>query len=624
MNAQGPQPAIAPACEIQHERQALRLRIDAARHGEISPLPQGRLTALAELFQLNLLETDIVSELWANAFDSEIGGAATEARRELATVESIAALFHHPLRVHLNSESPLRLWRIVEERISADGPSTLTLDPAVLAWLENHDESDRMLVGRVFLLSPGLELAHWPVENVARKLREGLRTGQRWRVQLVGDDALAACWFAAALGRRLGIAAAHVPAGALPSLSDAAVRLHRQCFLSSNIPCIASEDAQLSQPEGVLPYPVQIVHGPRLLTPADTAARDLVVELPAPDANDRDRLWRFLWPQCVAWPRDDYTALVLCHEAGVSDIAAAAGAAPESAREAAQFLRDRIRGDLGALARHSDTEFRWSDLVLPEAVEVRLREIAFEARERARVWADPAAARLFPYGRGLVALFAGPPGTGKTMAAQVIADDIGLDLFSVDISAVVSKWVGETAQHIQQLLSSRTAQRSVLFFDECDALFAKRVEEVRDAQDRYVNLDTSHLMAALESYPGIVIMASNLKGNIDTAFLRRIRHVVDFPKPSAAAREQIWRRVVRALFEPGLADALELQLPRVARIEATGALIKNAALSALFASRRSQAAPDAQLLGQMLARELAKEGAGLSSRELQALLEPAS
>jgi len=260
-------------------------------------------------------------------------------------------------------------------------------------------------------------------------------------------------------------------------------------------------------------------------------------------------------------------------------------------------------------------------MVLPEEVRQRLLDIAFEAQERSRVWAQPEAARLFPYGRGLIALFAGPPGTGKTMAAQVIASELGLDLLSVDISAVVSKWVGETSQHLQQLLSSPAARRAVLFFDEADAFYGKRVDEVRDAQDRFANIDTSHLMTALEAYPGIVLMASNLKSNIDPAFLRRIRHVVDFTKPDAPARERLWRQTVAALCTPEQVDALSTALPRLARVEATGAAIKNSMLSSLFAARRAGTPPDLRLLGEMLARELAKEGAGLSPRDLDSLLE---
>jgi hypothetical protein len=604
------------------DRDAQRARTEGALAHQVTPMAPGRLQDLAALFRLDALETDIVCVLWASAFDSGLRAklAANEAYPDQITVRLVATLFSHPLRVHLRSESPLRLWRIVEEQALPDGRANLVLDPAVLAWLEGEDEVDRALAGRIYDLPGAPALPQWPLGRAERRLREGLRDGQRWRVQLFGDDALAARWFAAALGRRLGMTVFDVPAGSVQGEPDAAVRLHRQAFLSGTIPFLAQEDAYLAQPPGVLPYPVQIVHGPQPMAQPISGVHDLSLELPPPDAEARERLWRYLWPKCLAWRSDEFVDLVLCHEAGLSDIAAAAATAPENPKEAARALRERLRGDLGVLARRSEGQFDWDDLVLPEPVHRRLREIAFEARERARVWADPAAARLFPYGRGLVALFAGPPGTGKTIAAQVIAADLGLDLFAVDLSAVISKWVGETAQHIQQLLSSQTARRSVLFFDEADALFARRVEEVRDAQDRFVNMDTSHLMTALESYPGIVFLASNLKGSVDTAFLRRIRHVVDFPKPDLPAREQIWRKAVGALFTAEQAAALEVDLPRIARAEATGSLIKNAALSALFAARHAQSPPTVKLLGEMLARELAKEGAGLSSRDLDTLL----
>jgi hypothetical protein len=209
----------------------------------------------------------------------------------------------------------------------------------------------------------------------------------------------------------LGVTVFDVPAASLQGEPDAAVRLHRQAFLSGTIPCLAQEDAHLAQPPGVLPYPVQVLHGSQPNTQPIAGIHELSLELPPPDAEVRERLWRYLWPKCLAWRRDEFADLVLCHEASLSDIAAAAATAPEHPKEAARALRERLRSDLGVLARRSESQFEWGDLVLPDPVHRRLKEIAFEARDRARVWADSAAARLFPYGRGLVALFAGPPGT---------------------------------------------------------------------------------------------------------------------------------------------------------------------------------------------------------------------
>ena len=496
-------------------------------------------------------------------------------------------------------------------------------DPSLLCWLDGEAELDRLLAGHVQVLQPGLELPSWPLAQAAARLREGLQLGQRWRVHLATGDALAARWFAAGVCARLGLPGLAVQAGgfAADAREEAAVRLHRQAYLDDCVPVVAAVDALLSRPHAVLPYPLQFVHGEGALPEAAAGVQEAEWVLPAPQGAEREQLWRHACPAAVAWPGAELADLALCHEAGVAEIAAAAALQPADAAQAAHGLRTLRRGDLAPFARRIDAGFGWDDLVLPPETDRRLQDIAFEARERGRVWAAPEAARLFPYGRGLIALFAGPPGTGKTMAAQVIAADLGLDLLAVDISAVVSKWVGETAQHLQQLLASPAARRSVLFFDEADALYGKRVDEVRDAQDRYANLDTSHLMTALEAYPGIVLMASNLKANIDAAFLRRIRHVVEFPKPDAGSRERLWQRAVAALYPPDQAAALAPLLPRIARIEATGAVIKNAALSSLFAARRARQAPDLRLLGEMLARELAKEGAGLSARELEQWLE---
>ncbi len=616
-----PPAAAVPATE----RAACRARIVAAlqMQPDSPPVGGGRLADLAQRFSLTALECDTLALLWVGAFDPELRAQA--ASRETCvgqiTLRLISQLFGHAQRVRLSSESPLLAWGMVQEHALIDGSAALAIDPTIVAWLEGEHELDRALAGRVALLQGGVDHPAWDLTALAERLHEGLQRGMRWQLHLQTDDALAAQWCAAALGQRLGLPVLGVRQAALPPEGDAAMRLQRQCFLDGCIPCVTTDDAALHRPTGVLAYPLCIVHGSGATPPPGEGPTVLTWRLPPPDADHRLRLWHALCPEAQAWPAHELTDLALCHEASASDIGAAAASAPRSATEAALRLRERTRTDVGALARRIEGGFTWDDLVLPTATHTRLQEIAFEARERVRVWANPAAARLFPYGRGLVALFAGPPGTGKTTAAHVIANDLGLDLLSVDLSAVVSKWVGETAQHLQQLLSSRAAQRAVLFFDEADALYAKRVDDVRDAQDRFANLDTSHLMTALENHPGIVLLASNLKANIDAAFLRRIRHVVDFQKPDASARLRIWQQVLAGLFGPELPSTLSTSaLQRLATIEATGAVIKNAALSALFRARQAGEAPHLALLGDMLARELAKEGAGLSARDLHAAI----
>lgn len=608
-----------------HEREQHRERLVAALRGDVWPAPPGRLQLLRPRFGLSTFEADILALLWVCAYEAELRAQAVNRETYAAqlTVRLAAQLFGQPARVRLSSESPLLLWRMVQEHPLIDGNAALASDPGIIAWLDGEFELDRVLAGHVRLLERELELPSWQLGIVAQRLNVGLRHGQRWRVHVRGEDAVARRWFAAGLGRRLGLPVMAVNPGAFPpdALAEVSIHLHRQAFLDGCVPCFAAADTALSSPPGVVPYPLQLVLGGDGLPDSLPGVQDIEWTLPAPDATERELLWRHALPEVAAWPAAAVADLSLRHEAGAGDILGAAAAQPTDPTRAAQALRAHRRGDLAPFAKRIDATFGWDDLILPSDVRRSLEDLAFEARERSRVWADPRAARLFPYGRGLIAMFAGPPGTGKTMAAQVIAADLGLDLLAVDISAVISKWVGETAQHLQRVLSAPAARRAILFFDEADALYGKRVDEVRDAQDRYANIDTSHLMTALETYPGIVLLASNLKANIDSAFLRRIRHVVDFPKPDAAAREHLWQRALSALFPAEQAAGLAPALPRLAQIEATGAVIKSAALSALFAARRTGRAPDVRSLGETLARELAKEGTGLSARELGALLE---
>lgn len=607
-------------------REAERQRIIAAFEAEApSGTPAaGRLAQLADRFALEPLEADILGLLWIGAvypgLRADLLAQATNSAH--ITVLLAADLFGHAPRPRLSSGSQLLLWRLVQEHELADGGAALTIDATILAWLDGVHELDRVLAGNARLLDHEPEISDWPTDAIAAKLRGGLRDGRRSRVRVQTSDPVAARWFASALGRRIGLPVLDVQPGTLVGGVEAAVRLHRQAFLDGCVPLISIEDAYLARPPAVAPYPLQIVHGPgpTMSDDADAIQIDVVLETPGPD--ERERLWRRLWPPSATWAEGSLADLALCHESDVADIAAVAATCPKDSQTAASSLRERLRGETAPLVRRIEPVFRWDDIVLPKQTRAQLEEIAFEARERVRLWEEPGAARLFPYGRGLVALFAGPPGTGKTMAAQVIAADLGLDLLAVDLSAVVSKWVGETAQHLQLLLSSRTSQRSILFFDEADSLYAKRVEEIRDAQDRFVNHDSSHLMTALESYPGIVILATNLKDNIDSAFLRRVRHIVDFPKADAASREAIWHKAVSVLFPKNQSKRLLRELDRVARIEASGSHIKNAALSAAFATRRTGKAPTVRLLGEMLVREAAKEGAGISPRDLDALIGP--
>ena len=205
------------------------------------------------------------------------------------------------------------------------------------------------------------------------------------------------------------------------------------------------------------------------------------------------------------------------------------------------------------------------------------------------------------------------------MAAQVIAAQLGLDLFRIALSTVVSKYVGETSKNLYRIFARAEEMDAVLLFDEADALFGRRTE-IKDAHDRFANTDTNYLLQAIEGYRGIALLATNKKANVDPAFLRRIRYVLDFPKPDSTERRRLWRRLVSELAGDERARELGRELDTIAAsVEATGAQIKYAVLSALFLARRDGRPVEIAHLVRGLERELIKEGRGLTERDRERL-----
>lgn len=196
---------------------------------------------------------------------------------------------------------------------------------------------------------------------------------------------------------------------------------------------------------------------------------------------------------------------------------------------------------LNTLGRKIEPKYCWEDLVLPEGHMSQLHEIAEQVKHRHTVMGEWGFANKLSLGLGLTALFAGPSGTGKTMAAEVIGYELDLDMYKIDLSAVVSKYIGETEKNLNRLFNEAEHSNVILFFDEADALFGKR-SEVKDAHDRYANIEVGFLLQKMEEYEGITILSSNLRRNIDEAFVRRIQFIIDFPFPDATHREMIWRK----------------------------------------------------------------------------------
>lgn len=209
-------------------------------------------------------------------------------------------------------------------------------------------------------------------------------------------------------------------------------------------------------------------------------------------------------------------------------------------RDILNACRNQSNQRLRELAIKIEARYEWKDLILPENKLALLQQICDQIRQQYKVFNQWGFDKKLSYGKGQSALFSGPPGTGKTMAAQVIANEIQLDLYKVDLSTVISKYIGETEKNLSKIFKEAETSNAILFFDEADALFGKRTE-VNDAHDRYANIEVSYLLQKMEEFTGIVILASNFRVNMDDAFIRRIRFIVEFPFPDEASREAIWQ-----------------------------------------------------------------------------------
>jgi hypothetical protein len=274
-------------------------------------------------------------------------------------------------------------------------------------------------------------------------------------------------------------------------------------------------------------------------------------------------------------------------------------------------VRRLAGGQIDALARRIRPTRGWDDIVLSSDRKQLLREIVDRYRHADAVY-DEWGFSASP-SRGQVALFSGPSGTGKTLAAEIVAGQLGLDLFKLDLSAVVSKYIGETEKNLDEVFDAARAGNVVLFFDEADALFGKR-SEVRDARDRYANIEVSYLLQRLEAYDGVVTLATNFEKNIDEAFLRRLHIRIEFTIPDEAERKSIWEHNIPA----GAPLAADVDLSFLAsRFELSGGSIRNASLQAAFLGASGDGIIDMGCLIGGVVREYQKLGRLLKERDFE-------
>jgi SpoVK/Ycf46/Vps4 family AAA+-type ATPase len=349
---------------------------------------------------------------------------------------------------------------------------------------------------------------------------------------------------------------------------------------------------------------------PALWLPGIMAVR---LELHALGVTDRVRLWRNQLDGRLA--PEDVAALAgrfrLVEEDAIQAVAVEAtsravlrGADAASADDFRSAARAIATPPLEGLARHVEPRYGWDDIILPADGRNQLRELCARLSHQGTVLERWGYGRKHARRRGITALFAGAPGTGKTMAAEIIAGDLGLDLYRIDLAAVVSKYIGETEKNLEKIFHAADQGEAVLLFDEADAIFGKR-SEVRDARDRYANVEVAYLLQRLEAYDGLAVLTTNLRGNIDEAFVRRLDGVVEFPLPEEQERLLIWRLALPA--EAPLSSDVDLGF-LARKFKLAGGHIRNIALTAGFLAAEDGERIDMQHLVRATRREYQKLG----------------
>lgn len=347
----------------------------------------------------------------------------------------------------------------------------------------------------------------------------------------------------------------------------------------------------------------------------------LELELPMPDFAESCELWeqRFTQMGCAYLKPQEWANKFVFTPGQIKEAAEQAfryaGAEGRSVLERADLQRGcyhLLRGCMGKKATRIRACYTWDELVLPPYQKQKLRDACNQAASRKHVYETWGFDKKIAYGKGLSVVFAGPPGTGKTMAAQVMALELCLDLYRIELPAVVSKYIGETEKNLEEIFEQAKKSQVILLFDEADVLFSKRTE-VRDSNDKYSNMEAAFLLQKMEEYEGITILATNFLQNFDEAFKRRMKFIIDFPFPDAGHRFEIWKQVFP--LEVPIEEELDYEF-LAAAFELSGSNIKNAALHAAFLAAAEEGSVSMKHLIAGVRNEYGKNGKMLTKAQL--------
>ncbi len=599
---------LPKAEEVTDEQVAAAAEAMKAAASQAQPPPA--LIILAARLGLSPFERDTLLLCAATELDTRIAGLCARAQddpgRAYPTFALAFALFDDPAWDALSPQRPLRHWRLIEITQPGAQPlttSALRADERIVNYLKGLNYLDDRLGPFMSPLPPPSGEAIVP--NSQQELVDALvrvvhaASGPPLPIiQLLGADAPSKRLVASAVAAALGLQLYRLPAELLPAHLgelETLMRLWEREPLLSPVALYldASSGVDAAAPEAqasALRRFLGSARGVLFLDSRDMSphvrAATLAIDVRKPSPAEQEAAWTALLGTAVDGVAGQLAGQFDLSMPAIERIAAATrdGETGEQPLSGAQVWRACVlhtRPQVDSLAQRIEPKATWESLVLPpEEIEL-LHAVCDQVRQRYGVYEQWGFRQRMSRGLGISALFAGESGTGKTMAAEVMANELQLDLYRIDLSAVVSKYIGETEKNLRRLFDAAEDGGAILFFDEADALFGKR-SEVKDSHDRYANIEINYLLQRMEAYRGLAILATNMKSALDPAFVRRLRFIVTFPYPGSAERKLIWQKVF-----PPETPANGLDNERLARLNLTGGSIANIALSAAFLAARA-------------------------------------
>lgn len=551
------------------------------------------IDCLVDYFGLSTFERDILLLCAGVEMDSRLASLCAAAQnnpqRAYATFGLALIALAEPHWSALSPVRPLRRWRLVETaEESSPANARLRIDERVLHFLAGINYLDTRLQPLVYRHNDPVAVADTH-RQTGRTILAALQAQRAVVsiVQLLGDDrdgqADVAAGVAAELGLQLHILRAEDIPASVHERDAFTVLWQRESVLLPSALLIECRDQTniaavtwLCERLGGLIF---IASRELLALPRNT----LRYMINKPDAVDQRQLWQQALGSAAQKLNGSLDGVAAQYKLSAQTIFATGTeirttleTSPAPDEMLWRACRTLGRQQLDDLAQRIEPVSCWEELILPEHQKAILHQIVAHVRNRLKVCEDWGFARKSVRGLGLSTLFAGESGTGKTMAAEVLANELHLDLYRIDLSSVVSKYIGETEKNLRKVFDAAESSGVILLFDEADALFGKR-SEVKDSHDRYANIEVSYLLQRMEAYTGLAILTTNLKTALDTAFQRRLRFVVQFPFPDAGQREAIWRSIF-----PATTPTHDLDYCKLAQLQVAGGHIRNVALNAAF------------------------------------------